>query len=111
MNRQHHVLSDGLVSLSDAGWFSCFWTNDLTVGSHRTMMCQPPLSRGLSSTGWCRTVSESRGGVVFSIELGPRWMLKLRKHELQGDEAIVLPNRETRYLAGRAAARTCAALC
>ena len=44
----------------------------------------------------------NRGGTVFSIELEPKWMSKLREYELQAEDSLALPDRQTSWLAWRA---------
>jgi len=43
-----------------------------------------------------------RGGVVFSLELAPKWTSVLREYELQAEESLALPHRQVSWLASRA---------
>ena len=44
----------------------------------------------------------NRGGVIFSIELEPKWTAALREYELQAAVSLTLPQRRVSWLATRA---------
>ncbi len=44
----------------------------------------------------------NRGGAIFSMELEPKWISKVREYELQAEEPLALPHRQVSGLAWRA---------